>query len=153
MTRKSIWTNADGLQVGFGPNYPDFDEVGVVNKDGHERELRFELDGEKFVAGNYVFNQPFTLPAGAIPLYSHVQTREVFNLGGTTPVINIGSTGAATRFGSVSEAQAEALGTYTLSVTATPTTAATTLTVALGGTTPTVTAAGKMEVVIGYRLI
>jgi hypothetical protein len=153
MTRKSIWTNADGLQVGFGPNYSDFDEVGAVSKDGHERELRFVLDGEKFVAGSYVFNQPAVLPAGAIPLYAHVQTTEVFALGGTTPSIQIGSTGAATRFGSATEAQAETLGTYTLTVTATPTTANTNITVTLGGTTPTVTAAGKMEVVLGYRLI
>jgi hypothetical protein len=153
MTRKSVWTNADGLKVGFGPNVSDFDSVGMVDHPGGERELRFVIDGEKFSGGAYQFQESVSIPAGSVPLYAHVQVSEVFALGGTTPTITFGDAGSATRYGSLSEANAEALGTYTLSVTATPTTAAGTLAIALGGTTPTVTSAGKAEVVIGYRIV
>lgn len=153
MTRQTVWTNSDGLKVGFGHNNPDYDSIGAVKHMGHEKELRFVVDGEKFSGGVYQFTSSEVLPIGSIPLYAHVQVTEVFALGGTAPVINIGDGASATRFGSVSKAQAEALGTYTLSVTATPITALGTIAVALGGTSPTVTAAGKMEVVLGYRTI
>lgn len=169
MTRASVWVNADGLAVGFGRNDADFDSVGVTNKDGHERELAFVVDGEKFVAGVYQFTETHSLPVGAIPLYAHADVSELFVLGGTTPTIRIGSTqsvggvpsapstasASAAILGTVSEAQAEALGVYTLSVTATPLTATTAgnVQVTLGGTSPTVTAAGKMKLVIGYRLV
>lgn len=169
MTRASLWTNADGLVVGFGRNEPDFDSQGVVDKDGHEREVVFVVDGEKFTSGVYQFADAHRLPVGAIPLYAHVEVTEVFVLGGTTPTIRFGSTestggnpnapaiasASAAILGTLSEANAEALGTYTLSVTATPLTATTAgnLQVTLGGTTPTVTTAGKLKIVIGYRAI
>ena len=153
MTRKSVWTNADGLKVGFGPNFADFDSVGATKQPGSERELRFVIDGEKFSGGAYQFMETISIPAGSVPLYAHVQVSEAFVLGGTTPTITFGDAGSATRYGTLSEANAEATGTYTLSVTATPTTAAGALAVALGGGSPTVTSAGKAEVVIGYRTV
>ena len=169
MTRASLWTNADGLVVGYGRNEPDFDSVGVTDQPGHERELVLVVDGEKFTGGVYQFADTHRLPVGAIPLYAHAEVSEVFVLGGTTPTIQIGSTsstggvpnapaagvGTTAIFGSLSEANAEALGTYTLSVTATPLTATTAgnLQVTLGGTSPTVTAAGKVKIVIGYRAV
>jgi len=169
MTRASVWTNPDGLKVGFGRNDPDFDSVGVVDQPGHERELVLVLDGEKFTAGVYQFQETHRLPVGAIPLYAHAEVSEAFVLGGTTPTIQIGSTtssagipvapaigsSATAIFGSLAEASAEALGTYTLTVTATPLTATTAgnLQVTLGGATPTVTAAGRVKLVIGYRSV
>ena len=169
MTRKSLWANADGLRVGFGPNLADFSSVGEHKTNGADKELRIVIDGEKFTGGIYQFDATEVLPVGAVPLYAHARVTEVFVLGGTTPTIQIGSTsstgsvpnapsaavGTAAIAGSVSEANAEALGTYTLSVTATPLTATTAgvLQVTLGGTTPTVTAAGRMTLVIGYRLV
>lgn len=169
MTRASVWTNADGLVVGFGRNEPDFDNVGVTDQPGHERELVLVVDGEKFVSGVYQFAESHRLPVGAIPLYAHAEVTELFVLGGTSPTIQIGSTqstggvpnapaiasGSAAIFGSLAEANAEALGTYTLSVTATPLTSTTAgnLQVTLGGTSPTVTAAGKVKIVIGYRAV
>jgi len=156
MTRRSIWTNADGLVVGFGPNVSDFDSVGAVDMPGYIRELSFEIDGEKFSGGVYQFVHAPALPVGATPVNCTVRVTEVFNLGGTTPTIQVGTsgTGAATVFGAVSEANAEALGTYVNSVTATPLTSTTagTLRVSLGGTTPTVTSAGMAKVVLQYRL-
>lgn len=169
MTRASVWTNADGLKVGFGRNDADFDSVGMTDHAGHEKELVLVLDGEKFSGGVYQFQETHLLPVGAVPLYAHVEVNEVFALGGTTPTIAIGSTqssagvpsapsaasGSATIFGSLSEANAEALGFYTLSVTATPLTATTAgnLQVTLGGTSPTVTTAGRARLVIGYRAL
>lgn len=153
MTRKTIWANADGLRVGFGPNSPDFTSIAEHKTEGLERQLRFVVDGEKFSSGTYQFEVSEVLPVGSVPLYAHARVTEAFNLGGTSPVINIGDAGSATRFGSISEAQAEAVGTYTLSVTATPLTAAGTIAVALGGTSPTVTSAGKVAITLGYRVI
>jgi len=152
MTRKSIWANADGLRVGFGFNVADYSSQGVQRQTGNEVVVRFTVDGERFVAGTYQFESQEVVPVGAVPLYAHVRITEVFNLGGTTPTIQIGDAGSATRFGALSEANAEALGTYTNSVTATPLTAAGTIAVTLGGTTPTVTTAGKAVVTLAYRV-
>lgn len=153
MTRKTVWSNADGLKVGFGPNQADFSSIGEHKTLGVDKEIRFILDGEKFSSGTYQFDASQVVPTGSVPLYAHARVTEVFALGGTSPTIQIGDAGSATRFGSLSEANAEALGTYTLSVTATPLTADQTIVVSLGGTTPTVTTAGKVAVTIGYRLV
>jgi len=117
MTRASTWTNADGLIVGFGTNAIDFDSVGAVLSDSNEKELTFVLDGEKFSGGVYQFVSTEALPVGASPVSASVRVSEVFVLGGTTPTIQIGTSGsgAAAVFGSLSEANAEALGTYLLS--------------------------------------
>lgn len=153
MTRASVWTNADGLKVGFGRNDADFDSFGVTDHAGHEKEVVIVIDGEKFSSGTYVLQETHNLPAGAVPLYGHVEVTEAFNLGGTSPTIQIGDSNDADRFGALAEASAEALGFYTLTVAATPTTAARDLAITLGGTSPTVTSAGKARVVIGYRAL
>ncbi len=157
MTRKAVWANSDGLRVGFGPNFPDFSSVAEHKTHGVDKEIRLVIDGEKFSGGTYQFDATEALPVGAVPLYAHVRVSEVFALGGTSPTILIGSSGsgAGSIFGSVSEANAEALGTYTLSVTATPLTSTTAgnLQVTLGGTSPTVTSAGKAAITLGYRVV
>lgn len=157
MTRASTWTNADGLIVGFGPNVIDFDSVGAVPANSNEKELTFVLDGEKFSGGVYQFVTTEALPVGAVPISALVRVSEVFNfIGGTAPTIQIGTsgTGAAAVFGSLSEANAEALGTYALTVTATPLTSTTAgnLRVSLGGTSPTITTAGRATVTVTYRI-
>lgn len=152
MTRKSVWTNSDGLKVGFGPNLADFSSQGVQKQNSNEIVVSFVLDGEKFSSGTYQFDSQEVVPVGAVPLYAHVRVSEAFVLGGTTPTIQIGDAGSATRYGSVSQANAQALGTYTNSVTATPLTAAGTIAVTLGGTTPTVTSAGRATVTLAYRV-
>lgn len=153
MTRKTVWANSDGLRVGFGPNSSDFSSVAEHKTAGTNKELRFVLDGEKFSSGTYQFDLTESLPIGAVPTYTHVRVTEVFALGGTAPTILIGDAGVAGRYGTVTEANAEAVGTYTYTPTATPLAAAQTLAVTLGGTSPTVTSAGKAVVVIGYRLM
>ena len=43
MTRKSTWTNADGLVVGFGPNIPERQAAGVVKTEGNFKEARLAV--------------------------------------------------------------------------------------------------------------
>jgi hypothetical protein len=43
MTRKSSWTNSDGLVVGFGPNYPERHEGGVLNFEGPYKVLSAQI--------------------------------------------------------------------------------------------------------------
>jgi len=43
MTRKSTWTNADGLVVGFGPNYPERNVAGVYETDGAVKEAHLAI--------------------------------------------------------------------------------------------------------------
>lgn len=152
MTRKSVWTNADGLKVGFGPNLADFSSQGIQRQNSNEVVVSFVLDGEKFSGGTYQFDSQEIVPVGAVPLYCHIRVTEAFALGGTTPTIQVGDAGSATRYAALSEANAEAVGTYTASVTATPLTAAGTIAVSLGGTTPTVTSAGRATVTLAYRV-
>ena len=152
MTRKSVWTNADGLKVGFGPNVADFSSQGIQRQNSNEVVVSFVLDGEKFSGGTYQFDSQEVVPVGAVPLYCHIRVTEAFALGGTTPTIQVGDAGSATRYAALSEANAEAVGTYTASVTATPLTAAGTIAVSLGGTTPTVTSAGRATVTLAYRV-
>jgi hypothetical protein len=82
-----------------------------------------------------------------------VEVQEAFNLGGTTPVINIGVSGSegTNRVAQISKAQAEAVGTYSIAPAGTlavntPLAAPATIGVALGGTSPTSTSAGRVKV-------
>lgn len=130
---------------------------GNIKTEGSMNELTLDIDGT--MVGNEAF--PLiapSLPAGAVieDVYAHVT--EAFVLGGTTPVIEVGTEGSeATNGVTISEAQAEATGTYDLTSAlagtwAAPLAAATTVGIDLAGTTPTVTSAGKMRLVIRYWL-
>lgn len=146
----------NGVKNIYGPR--DSRHEGVVGqhttRDG-ERELVIWFDGSSYT---YVTG---TLPAGAVlSENSIVEVTEAFALGGTTPVINVGVSGSegTNRLAQLSEAQAEAVGTYSIATAGTlakdtPLAAAVTLAVALGGTTPTITGAGKAKLVVRYRVI
>jgi len=129
---------------------------GVLETDGCVKE-----GVVVFTGANYDLVS-FSLPAGATivgkPL---VQITEAFVLGGTNPTINVGVSGShgTNYLAEISEANAEAVGTYasaapagTLAVDA-PLAAAATIVVALDGTSPTITAAGECKVVFQYRVI
>lgn len=128
---------------------------GVGGSEGTHSDVRyFVLD----VSGADYLTAKGQLPAGAVVTGNAVvEVREAFALGGTTPVINIGVSGSegTDRLAQVSEAQAEALGTYSIASAGTlavntPLAAAVTIAVALGGTTPTITGAGKLRLIIPY---
>ena len=46
MTRKSTWTNADGLVVGFGANIPERNVAGVYETDGAVKEAVLQITYE-----------------------------------------------------------------------------------------------------------
>lgn len=145
-----------GVRSRFGPvDIPD-GSSGVVRTGGARNELVFEFSGADINNDDF---QLAIIPAGSLVTAVHVEVIEVFALGGTTPTIDIGTDGSEGTNGvDMSEAEAEALGTIMLADSATAAAgtwaaslaADTTVSVALGGTTPTVTDAGHAKVVIEY---
>jgi hypothetical protein len=59
MTRKSTWTNADGLVVGFGPNFAERNVAGVLETDGVVKEARLAITFQSSGA-------TVDLPAGSV---------------------------------------------------------------------------------------
>lgn len=102
---------------------------------------------------------PFVLPGGAVIKAVYVDVEEVFVVTGTTPTVLIGTNGSEVTNGFViSEAILEATGTANLTSTLTgtwdnevPLAANTTIGIALGGTTPAITSAGKARVTIIFE--
>ena len=157
----------NGVLVGSGGNvvqnvhnnYGDRDSgdtVGVNKTEGSENELRFNVTGEMLnrAAGNDEFLVAPVIPAGFVVEAVYARVKEVFVASGTTPSVEIGTEGSEAANGfSLSEAQLEALGTYDLTSTlagtwAAPINANTTVGVALAGTTPAVTNAGSVDIVV-----
>lgn len=144
-----------GVYNYYGPRHRHEGVVGKMPGSGAEQEMVLLISGDTYLTVTG------TLPAGAtIVGQALVEVAEVFALGGTTPVINIGVSGSegTNRIAQVSEAQAEAVGTYSIASAGTlavntPLAAAATIKVALGGTSPTITSAGRMKVVIRYVVI
>lgn len=132
--------------------------VGVTETDGYTHELVIELDGTMVGNGAYPLLAP-SIPAGAVIDNVYLDVTEAFVLGGTTPVIDVGTEGTeATNGFTITEAQAEAVGIYDLTSALSGTwaaglAAATTVGLLLGGTSPTVTSAGKAKAVIRYTSV
>lgn len=145
----------NGVTNFYGPRGRGDTQAGQIGTEGAEKQLVIFFTGENYLQVRG------TLPAGAvIQGNAVVEVSEVFALGGTTPVINVGlsTTEGTNRLAQLSEAQAEALGTYsvapagTLAVN-TPLAAAADIRVALGGTAPTATLAGLAKLVVKYVVI
>lgn len=143
----------------YGP-YNEMNKTvgGHRNDQGVVQELVIDFDGT--VVGNaaYPLLAP-SLPAGAIVEDVYLDVQEAFVLGGTSPTIEVGTEGSeATNGFTISEAQAEAVGIYDLTSALSGTwaaglAAATTVGIAMAGTSPTVTSAGKARVVIRYARV
>ena len=147
----NVHNNFAGREIG--------ENTGVYETDGATYEMSMTITGDQLtrdVATGDAFLVPLKLPVGAVLGEVVVQVKEAFVLGGTTPTILIGTeTTEVTNGFVVSEAQAEAIGTYVVTGTKTGTWASpiateATVGVALGGTTPTVTTVGKMDVLVRY---
>lgn len=123
---------------------------------GTEYEAVVYVRGSDFDGGTS-FNTQLTLPKGAVVSSCFYEVDEAFVLGGTTPTIAIGADGTeVTNYAAlISEADAETAGLVgsdaPAGTIATTLAADTAIGVALGGTTPTVTDAGSMKVVIYYN--
>jgi len=128
---------------------------GFVETDGIVQEAVVYITGEDFGTGTS-FNTQLTIPAGSKVLESYTDITTAFSLGGTAPTIVVGTdTSEATNF-AVKLTQTQAQATTPIYSTTTGGTmsavlaADTAIGVALGGTSPTVTSAGKAKVVIRY---
>lgn len=143
-----------GVPNFFGPRTATEGLAGEFRTDGAVKELVLDFTGENINDDVYAV-QTFTLPAGAKLLRAITEISEAFVLGGTTPTIDVGTDGSEGTNGfDIVEADAEAVGVYvdtTFAGTWANRLAADTLvSVALGGASPTVTAAGRAKVVLEY---
>lgn len=148
-------TSSNGVTNFYGPRHRHEGVQGAMSTIGAERQLVILFSGDTYttVTG--------ALPAGAVVVGNAVvEVVEAFDLGGTTPVINVGVQGSegTDRLAQLSEAQAEAVGTYSVASAGTlaantPLAAAVVIKVALGGTTPTATTAGKAKLIIPYQVL
>ncbi len=145
----------NGVRNVYGPRTRHEGVAGSMSTRDEERAYVVWFDGANYTAVTGA------LPAGAVLSENAiVEVTEAFVLGGTTPTIAIGvqSSEVTNRIALVSEAQAEAVGTYSIATAGTlakdtPLAAAVVIKVALGGGTPTITSAGKMKVSVRYRVI
>jgi len=133
--------------------------TGVMNTSGAMNELVIDLDASMVTATAFPLLAP-KLPAGAIIEDVYMEVTEAFVVSGTTPAIEIGTeTSEATNGFTITEAQAEALGTYDLTSALSGTWAAglaaeTTLGIAMSGSGgPAVTSVGKARLVIRYARV
>lgn len=144
----------NGLNVNnhYGPR-PTGQTSGNVKTEGIKNQLSIQVDAKDI--GVELFNAP-VIPAGSLIIGAYAKVTEAFVLGGTTPTIDIGTVGSVgTNNVDMTEAQAEAIGTYDILGTPAGTWAAalvadTEVAIELGGTSPTKTAVGKLEVIIEY---
>lgn len=132
--------------------------VGAINTTGRSYEASIFIDADTLNNGGPILVD-LDIPATSVIETAYVEVTEVFALGGTTPTILVGTdTSEVTNGLVISEAQAEALGTYDVTGTLTGTWAAplaadTTVGTVLGGTSPTVGTGGKAKVVITYKKV
>ncbi len=85
MTRQTTWTNADGLVVGFGPNFPERNTAGVIETDGVVKEARLAITHESSGAN-------VAIPAGAVVLDVVMKVGTAW-VGGTSVSVGDGSDG------------------------------------------------------------
>lgn len=151
-------TTADsyGVHNHYGPREVE-KAVGIMNTEGAMNEIIIDLDGEMVGAEEFALLAP-ALPAGSRVEDVYMEVTEAFVLGGTSPVIEIGTEGSeATNGFTITESQAETVGTYDLTAALSGTwsgsvglAARTVVGIDLAGTSPTVTDAGKARLVIRY---
>lgn len=132
---------------------------GNVKTEGAMNEMVIDFDGLEASNGLFHLGPDLKLPAGAVVEDVYLKVGSAFTLGGTTPTILIGTNGSEVTNGFViSEAQAEAAGTYDVTGTltgtwASPLAAETTVGIALGGTSPTSASTGRGKVIIRYAKV
>ena len=127
--------------------------IGTIKTEGAYNELAVFVTGEML---NNSFRPEVILPKGALVMEAFIDVSEAFSFGGTSPTIEVGTSGSeATNGVTTTKTQAEAIGTKDITSAIAGTwgsglTAATAVGVAMGGTSPTATSAGKARVVVRY---
>ena len=146
--------NSAGINVNnhYGPRTSG-QTSGVIKTEGAKNQLSITVKAADIDVA--LFNAPI-IPAGSLIIGAYAKVKEAFVLGGTTPTIDIGTVDSVnTNNVDLTEAQAEAVGTYDILGTPAGTwnsalVADTVVGIELGGGSPTKTAAGELEVVIEY---
>ena len=80
MTRKTTWTNSDGLVVGFGPNYAERNDA-AARQDGVSKVAKVSVEGANSTFG--ASGAKVSLPAGSIVKNVYAKVTETF-AGGTS---------------------------------------------------------------------
>lgn len=144
----------NGVRNFYGPRTSFEGVSGAMATRDAERFAVAMFDGEHYADVELIFPKGAVITGNAV-----VEIDEAFALGGTAPVINVGKVGSegTDRIAQISEAQAEAVGTYSVASAGafavnTPLTAQTTVTVALGGTSPTI-AGGQCKVIVPFQVL
>lgn len=156
----TIYNSPDGLRTQYGTRKSgDEANFGSNGDVGAYKELVVHIRGSDFTANVYT-GTTFILPAGATVRESLAEVIEAFVMTGTTPTINAGvlTTESTNRLVQLSQGQAQAIGVYNTAATSagtlavgTPLATQSTLSIALGGTTPTVTTAGVVRITVRYQ--
>ncbi len=91
MTRKTTWANADGLNVGFGPNYPERQDYAVMTQEGTDMKVAKLTITYQSTLGSSGAVIP--IPAGSVVRSVYMKTR--VNWAGLTSLAfgDAGSTG------------------------------------------------------------
>lgn len=63
MTRSATWTNSDGLVVGFGKNFPERTDAGVVETDGFDKTATVNITYQSTTGSS---GAKITVPAGSL---------------------------------------------------------------------------------------
>lgn len=148
-----------GTRNFYGPRDNNEGTEGSHKTFGTRQQKVLDISGKSINDGVFAVDLAF-LPAGALPVGAFVQVIEVFVVTGTDPTILVGTEGSEVTNGLViSEAQAEAVGTYDVTATFAGTwdaalAADTQISIAIGGTvSPAVTDVGHLRVTIEYVII
>lgn len=144
---------------GVSKNYGVVDilqSAGTEHTKTSTRTAKVMVTGDTASGG---FLPPLTLPVGAYITRVLAEVTEAFVLGGTAPTIRVRDSGTVADFCEITEAQAEAVGTYDITASLAGDWDSTgngidTLTgnleTFLGGSSPTITTVGKVVFLIEY---
>ncbi len=80
MTRASTWTNADGLVVGFGNNFPERNDAGVNEVDGNDKSAQLNITYQSTFGST---GAKIEIPAGSIVKNVYMKTGTAW-AGGTS---------------------------------------------------------------------
>ncbi len=152
----TIETNTNGVKAVYGSRASHFEAAaGQSTTRSHEQSFYFQFTGADYPKMSITLKKGSVITGNAI-----VEIKSVFVLGGTTPTLSIGKAGseATDYIAKVSQANAQAVGTYSYAsggalAVNTPLTVDTVIDVVLGGTAPTATGAGEIQVIIPYRSV
>ena len=91
-SRKYVWTNADGLKVGFGPRSTDNTQAGPYKTEGLFKQIEKRIYGVDVPATDTVAAQgdEIPIPANAVGLRAYIQVTETFDSAGDAATLSVG---------------------------------------------------------------